>query len=47
MYPRLWALSGVPLPELCDRLVRLAVERQQGKRNLDAGLRSFVASQKA
>ncbi|MBI1945419.1 MAG: D-alanine--D-alanine ligase [Deltaproteobacteria bacterium] len=46
MYPRLWGLSGVPLPELCDRLVKLAVERAEGKRRLDAGLRSFVASQK-
>lgn len=47
MYPRLWGLSGVPLPELCDRLVKLAVERQSDKRRLDAGLRAFVASQKA
>ena len=46
MYPRLWGLVGVPLPELCDRLVRLAVERAEGKRRLDAGLRAFVASQK-
>ena len=47
MYPRLWGLSGVPLPELCDRLVKLAVERQADKRRLDAGLRAFVGSQKA
>lgn len=46
MYPRLWGLAGVPLPELCDRLVKLAVERQEGKRRLDAGLRAFVAAQK-
>ncbi|OGQ13330.1 MAG: hypothetical protein A2138_08745 [Deltaproteobacteria bacterium RBG_16_71_12] len=46
MYPRLWGLSGVSLPELCDRLVKLAVERAEGKRRLDAGLRAFVGSQK-
>lgn len=46
MYPRLWGLSGVPLPQLCDRLVQLAVQRQADRRRLDAGVRSFVASQK-
>ena len=28
MYPRLWDASGVPFPELCDRLIELAVERR-------------------
>ena len=27
MYPRLWAHSGVSFPELCDRLISLALER--------------------
>ena len=27
VYPKLWGLSGVPFPELCDRLVALGVER--------------------
>jgi D-alanine-D-alanine ligase len=27
MYPKLWAASGVPYPELLDRLVRDAVNR--------------------
>ena len=27
MYPRLWSHSGVPFPELCDRLINLALER--------------------
>lgn len=27
MYPKLWAASGVPYPELVDRLVELALER--------------------
>jgi D-alanine-D-alanine ligase len=26
MYPRLWEASGVPFPELCDRLIELALE---------------------
>jgi D-alanine-D-alanine ligase len=26
MYPRLWEASGVPFPELCDRLIALALE---------------------
>jgi D-alanine-D-alanine ligase len=27
MYPRMWEASGVPYPELLDRLVQLALER--------------------
>jgi D-alanine-D-alanine ligase len=26
MYPMLWEASGVPFPELCDRLIDLALE---------------------
>jgi D-alanine-D-alanine ligase len=29
MYPKLWAATGVPYPELIDRLVQLAIERWQ------------------
>jgi D-alanine-D-alanine ligase len=29
MYPQLWAYSGVPFPELVDRLVQLAIERHK------------------
>ena len=43
MYPRLWGLSGVPLPDLCDRLVRLAHDRAAEKTVTDAALRGFVA----
>jgi D-alanine-D-alanine ligase len=32
MYPMLWEASGVPLPDLIDRLVELALERQADKR---------------
>jgi D-alanine-D-alanine ligase len=32
MYPRLWALSGLPYAELLDELVRLAIERHARRR---------------
>ncbi len=31
MYPRLWEASGIPYPELIDRLIQLALERHQDK----------------
>ncbi len=31
MYPQLWAHSGIPFPELVDRLVQLAIERSSEK----------------
>ena len=27
MYPKLWAASGLPYPQLIDRLIQLAIER--------------------
>jgi D-alanine-D-alanine ligase len=36
MYPRLWEASGVPYPELIDRLIELAVTRHQ-RRSARAG----------
>ena len=36
MYPRLWAASGVPYPELLDRLIELALARHD-RRTLRAG----------
>ena len=47
MYPRLWGLAGVPLPELVDTLVKLGVERHKAKARLDESLHDFVASVKA
>jgi D-alanine-D-alanine ligase len=43
MYPRLWTLSGVPLPTLCDRLVQIALARHRDRRRLDEGIKSFLA----
>ena len=47
MYPRLWGLSGVPLPDLCDRLVKLAVERHDQQQQTDTALRAFVTEMAA
>lgn len=43
MYPRLWALSGVPFPELVDRLVGIAIDRHAQRRRLDAGIKTWIA----
>ena len=32
VYGKLWGATGVPYPELCDRLVRIAVERHAAER---------------
>jgi D-alanine-D-alanine ligase len=34
MYPRLWEASGVPYPELLDRLIGLALERHRERATL-------------
>ena len=34
MYPRLWEASGVPCPELIDRLINLAIERHEKRSKL-------------
>ena len=34
MYPKLWAASGLPYPDLIDELVRLAVERHERRSRL-------------
>lgn len=44
MYPTLWGLSGVPLPKLVDRLVRIALERHAERQNLDEGIKDWIAS---
>jgi D-alanine-D-alanine ligase len=31
MYPKLWEASGVPYPELVDRLIQLAIERHEDR----------------
>ena len=34
MYPKLWEASGLPLPQLLDELIRLALERQEKRAQL-------------
>lgn len=34
MFPRLWEASGVPYPELCDRLIELALARRDERASL-------------
>ena len=34
MYPQLWAASGIPYPELIDRLIELAMENHKTKQSL-------------
>jgi D-alanine-D-alanine ligase len=43
MYPRLWELSGVPLPQLTDRLVAIAQARHRDRRRLDEAIKSWLA----
>jgi D-alanine-D-alanine ligase len=37
MYPKLWEASGVPYPELVDRLLELAIERHEVERKKATG----------
>ncbi len=43
MYPRLWEISGVPNPQLADRLVQIAVRRHRDRTRLDAGIKEWIA----
>jgi D-alanine-D-alanine ligase len=40
MYPRMWAASGLPYPELLDRLIQLAFERHRDKGRMSTAYRS-------
>ncbi len=42
MYPRLWALSGLPLPQLVDRLVAIAVARHRDRRRMDSAIKTWL-----
>ena len=43
MYPRLWGLSGLALPQLVGRLVEIAIERHAERHRLDAGIKQFLS----
>jgi D-alanine-D-alanine ligase len=38
MYPKLWEASGLPYPQLLDRLIELALERFEGKQKIHNNL---------
>ena len=38
MYPKLWEMSGVPYPELIDRLIQLAIDRYERESKLKTSL---------
>jgi D-alanine-D-alanine ligase len=41
MYPKLWEASGLPYPDLVERLVELAVERHGAERSKDVSVREL------
>ncbi len=43
MYPKLWEISGLPLPELVRRLVDIALERQARRSRLDRAIADWLA----
>lgn len=43
MYPKLWDLAGLPLPDLVRRLVEIGVARHERRRQLDRGIKSWLA----
>jgi D-alanine-D-alanine ligase len=45
MYPKLWEASGIPYPELIDRLIELAIERYQDKERSETSYQPAVDGQ--
>jgi D-alanine-D-alanine ligase len=43
MYPRLWALTGVPPAMLVERLVEIAVRRHAERQGLDEGIKKWLS----
>ena len=39
MYPRLWEATGLPYPQLLDRLIELALERHRRRAALETTFR--------
>jgi D-alanine-D-alanine ligase len=44
MYPKLWDLSGLPLDRLVDRLVDIGRRRHERRRQLDDGIKNWLAA---
>jgi D-alanine-D-alanine ligase len=47
MFPRLWDLSGLPLPQLVERLVEEGVDRHRRRHELDRGIKEWIAGLEA
>ena len=43
MYPKLWEEAGLPLPDLVDRLVEIAISVHRRRRSLDDGIKDWLA----
>ena len=39
LYPRAWETTGIPMPELCNQLIELALERKRERAQLEARYR--------
>jgi D-alanine-D-alanine ligase len=46
MYPKLWEATGMPFPELLDRLIQLAIERFEREQNLETSFDTQVVEAK-
>ena len=44
MYPKLWQIDGLSLPDLVDRLVQIALQRHADRQTLDREIKSWIAS---
>ena len=44
MYPKLWEISGLPLPDLVGRLVQIALDRATRQSQLDDSIRTWLDS---
>jgi D-alanine-D-alanine ligase len=44
MYPKLWQLSGLSLPDLVDRLVRIGVARHRRRQRLDSTIKNWFTA---
>lgn len=47
MYPKLWEVSGIPYPELINRLIELALERHVKEKELDTSCHFFETKQES
>ena len=43
MYPKLWEEAGLPLPQLVDRLVEIAISVHRRRKSLDEGIKDWLA----